>query len=72
MAVKSTAALVARLALFEAALEAVLAGQSYSIDGRTLTRASAQWITDQIAQLESRIASRSRSASVSVAFRSRA
>lgn len=58
--ITSTAALVARKAQFEAALDAVLTGKSYSINGRSLTRADEKWLTDQISQIENRLSIRSR------------
>lgn len=41
-----------RLALYYTAEEAVLAGQSYSIGSRSVTRANLAWIRSQIKDLE--------------------
>ena len=51
----TTAGLTERLAQFEAALSAVLTGKSYTMMGKTMTRADERWITEQIEILESRI-----------------
>jgi hypothetical protein len=52
----TVAELTAELALWVAARNAILAGaQSYSINGRSLSRASLETIRDEIAALQSRI-----------------
>ena len=54
----STASLQSRLALLEAAYNAVLTGQSYSIDGKQLTRADAKWISEEMGKIEQRLSRR--------------
>ncbi len=45
-----------RLAKYQAAEDAILGGaQSYTINGRTVTKANMMWVTKAIEQLESRI-----------------
>ena len=53
---------------FLAAQDAVLLGQSYSINGLTYTRADAAWISDQIKDLRNSISVRSRRNRASVVF----
>jgi len=54
--------LTTKLALYQAAETAILDGaQSYTINGRSLTRADLKTITEQIEALEARIARLSRS-----------
>lgn len=64
--ITSTASLVARKALFEAALEAVLTGKSYQINGRSLTRADEGWITRELAAIENRLSIRANGGSIHV------
>ena len=46
-----------RLELYYKAEEAILAGQSYSIGSRSLTRANLAWVKGQIDMLETKLAS---------------
>lgn len=51
--------LQAELAAYKAARDAILQAQSYSMAGRTLTKADLKFVQDHIDSLESRIASKS-------------
>ena len=55
----TTAELQAYLTKLYAARNAILTGQSYSINGQSLTRVNADWIDRQIKETESRIYKRS-------------
>jgi hypothetical protein len=56
--VTSTAKLQARLAIFEAALEAVALRKSYTVDGHIYTAADEAFLGRMVASLEGRIARR--------------
>lgn len=61
----SISELQAELAAYKAARDAILSGaQSYSISGRSLTRANLDTITKEIARIEARIGRVSRGSAV--------
>jgi len=61
----TSAELTTELAAYKAARDAILSGaQSYSISGRSLTRANLDIIITEIARLEARISRKSRGGAV--------
>lgn len=69
--VVSTATLVAELASFRAGQAALLNMKSVNINGHAYTRADERWISEHIADLESRIVTRQRSTSFAVVINPR-